>query len=221
MLVERLVEGPEYSWEALVQDGKVWLANVTVKQTNGPPHFVEVGHRLGLPLDAALERGAHALGADVVAALGMSSGIAHLEFRWTEAGPVVMEVAVRTPGDFLMDLLGVVHGVDWFELVVRLALGLPLPAPPAGPVACAAAHIPLSDPGVVTSIEGLEAVRAHPAVLRADVWAQVGDVIPPVRWSADRRIVVLASGPDPAAVEDAVRFSAQRLRVNTEPGRPQ
>jgi hypothetical protein len=128
-----------------------------------------------------------------------------------------MEVAVRTPGDFLMDLLGVVHGVDWFEGVVRLALGLPLPDPPAAPVACAVAWIPPTEPGIVTAIEGLEAVRAHPSVLRADVWAEVGDEVQPVRWSADRRIVVLLSDPEPAAVEAALSFTRDRLRIVTEP----
>jgi biotin carboxylase len=217
LLVERLVTGPEYSWEALVEDGRVWLANVTAKETSGPPHFVEVGHRLGFGVEEAVERGAHALGADVVAALGLGSGIVHLEFRWTDAGPVVMEVAVRTPGDFLMDLLGVVHGVDWFEVVVRLAVGLPLPEPPAAPVACAVAYIPPTDPGVVTAIEGLEEVRAHPSVLRADVWAEVGETLPPVRWSADRRIVALLSAPEPAEVEAALRFTRERLRIVTAP----
>lgn len=217
LLVERMVEGLEYSWEALVRDGEIWTANLTAKQTSGPPGFIETGHRLGCPVDHGLAAAAHKLGVAVVAALGMGSGIVHMEFRADAEGPVFMEVAVRTPGDFLMDLLGVVDGVDWFEMVVRLAMGMELPEPPRGPLVCAAAHIPVSEPGLIVAIDGLEAVRAHPGVLRADVYAAVGDEVPVARSSADRRIVVLASAPDPAALEEALAFADRTLRIRTRP----
>jgi biotin carboxylase len=215
LLVEQAIDGPEYSWEALVRDGKIWTSNLTAKETSGPPHFIETGHRMGLPVDEAVTTAANELGGNVLAALGMSTGIVHLEFRIADAGPTLMEIAVRTPGDRLMELLGPVYGIDWFEMVVRLAMGMPLPDAPTGPIGSAAAHIPLSEPGLITAIDGVDAVRAHPAVIRADVLAEVGDVIPTVKWSADRRIVVLVSAADPDTVDDGLSFARRTLRIHT------
>jgi biotin carboxylase len=217
VLVERAVDGPEYSWEALVRDGKIWISNLTVKQTSGPPYFIEIGHQLGMPMDGGILAAADELGAGVVAALEMSTGIVHMEFRMAEAGATLMEVAVRTPGDFLMDLLTVSYGIDWFELVIRLAMGMPLPEPPNGPVRCAAAYIPLTGSGVLTAVEGLDAVRANPAVIRAHVLASVGDKVPVARSSSDRRVAVLLSATDHAALQDALSFVRQTLRLRIQP----
>lgn len=215
LLVEVAVDGPEYSWEALVRDGTVWFSTVTSKETTGPPEFVEVGHRTATPLSEATTQAVDDLGTAVLAALGMSSGIVHLEFRLAEAGPTLMEVAVRTPGDFLMDLLGFTYGIDWFEMVVRLALSMPLPEPPRRPSACAAGYFPLAEPGVVTAIEGLDAVLAHPAVVRAGVLAEVGDVLAPVVSSLQRRAYVLLAAEDPGELHNGLSFARRTLAIRT------
>jgi len=215
LLVEAAVDGPEYSWEALVRDGTVWTSNITAKETTGPPQFVETAHRTAWPLSEAATWAVDELGTAVLAALGMRSGIAHVEFRLADAGPTLMEVAVRTPGDFLMDLLGLTYEVDWFEMVVRLAMSLPLPPPPDRATAYAAGHFPLAEPGVVTAIEGLDAVRAHPAVVRAGVLAEVGDVLAPVVSSLQRRAYVLLAAPDPGTLDDGLSFARQTLTIRT------
>lgn len=203
LLVEQAVDGPEYSWEALVCDGRVWTSNLTVKETSGSPYFIETEHRMGVPVDDDTVAAANELGLGVLASLGMSTGVMHLEFRLAKAGATLMEVAVRTPGDRLMELLTVTYGIDWFEMVIRLAMGMPLPEAPIGPLGCAAAYIPLTEPGVLTAVEGLDAVRANPAVIRADILAEVGDKVPAARSSADRRILVLLSAADQAALQDS------------------
>ncbi len=217
LLVERAVEGPEYSWEALVADGRIWLANITTKETTGPPHFVEIGHRTGTLLDPARTVAVEEFATAVLGALGMRTGVVHLEFRLAQDGPTLMEVAVRTPGDYLMELLGASYGIDWFEMAVRLALSMPLPEPPRHRPTPAAGYFPVVRPGVVAAIDGLEEVRAHPAVRRAGVLAAVGDILPPVVASHHRRVFVLLSGRDDAEIDDALRFAARTLAVRTRP----
>ncbi|MCY7341447.1 MAG: ATP-grasp domain-containing protein [Pseudonocardia sp.] len=221
LLVERAVAGPEYSWEALVRDGQVFLANTTAKETTGPPHFVELAHRMPAPLDDAAAVTADALGREVVAAIGMRNGIVHLEFRLTADGPAVMEVAVRTPGDQLMELLGLAYGLDWFEAVVRLAMGLDLPAAPARPVRHAASYLPVAPAGTVVAVEGLDAVRAHPGVVAVDVSVAPGDTVAPLRSSADRVGEVLLTAPDGDELQDALAAVRRALLVRvseTPPG---
>lgn len=217
LLVERAVPGPEYSWEALVREGKAWFTNLTEKETSGPPYFVETGHRVPAPADAATRAAADDLGAAVLDALGMHTGIVHLEFRSTESGPSVMEVAVRTPGDRLMDLLGLAHGIDCYEAAVRMALGEAVPPPPPGPARHTAVHLLAASPGTVTAVHGLADVLAHPCVVEAEVSVAPGDVVAPVRSSAERVGQVLLAADDPDLLTAALADVRAALRVETRP----
>jgi cysteine synthase A len=156
----------------------------------------------------------------VLRALRMDTGLVHLEFRLTEQGPVVMEVAVRTPGDFLMDLLGLTYGCDWYELVVRAAVGWPLPAPPVGAVRYAASYLPVADPGVVVAAPDADRARAHPDVAMARSRVAVGDVVPAARSSAHRVGHVVLASSTPAAREAALAQVRRTFAARTEPGRP-
>jgi biotin carboxylase len=216
LLVESAVDGPEYSWEAIVREGEIWFANITEKETTGPPHFVEVAHRTSAPVDAGVARQIYRLAAGVLSALRFRTGLVHLEFRLGPAGPTIMEVAVRTPGDFIMDIIGLSYGFDPFEIVLRLALRLPLPDPPAGPRRCAASVLLVAPPGRVTAIEGLDAVSRHPAVRQAEVKVAEGDMVGSTRSSVDRIGSAVLVADDRARLDDALEFVRRTLRVRTE-----
>ncbi|HEV2377231.1 MAG TPA: ATP-grasp domain-containing protein [Streptosporangiaceae bacterium] len=216
LLVEQAVAGPEYSWEALVREGKVWFANLTAKETTGPPQYVEVAHRVAADVDERTRALVTEFGSAVLEALGMQTGIVHLEFRLTPDGPVVMEIAVRTPGDCLMDLLGLCYGVDWYELAVRLALGLELPPAPQEPTCFAASYLPIAAAGTVTAVQGLAEVQAWPGVVEATVTVSPGDVIAPARSSDGRVGQVVLTASSRTGLETSLQEVRQRLQVVTQ-----
>ena len=216
LLVERAVEGPEFSCECLVRETRILFTNVTAKETTGPPRFVETCHRPGHAFGSRAQCDAvEAFTRDVVGALGMRTGIVHLEFRLAEEGPVLMEVAVRTPGDYLMDVVSLTCRIDLFEAVLRLALALPLPRAGTAPVQYAAARFFLPAPGRVTAVRGLDDVRAHPAVLRCVVKLQPGDVVRRPESSMDRAGHVLVRGRTPLERDQALRFVDDTLVIET------
>ncbi|MES4890669.1 ATP-grasp domain-containing protein [Streptomyces sp. NPDC096012] len=220
LLVEEAVDGPEYSWEALVREGEVLFENLTAKETTPPPYFVELVHRCGHDPDPAAADRIRELTSGVLRAIGMRTGLVHLEFRTSTAGPVLMEVAVRTPGDYLPDAIGLTYGFDLYEAVVRLALGLPLPDLPRRPVSYAATVFPTAPPGTVTGITGVESVTAHPAVVRVRLRRRPGDTVRPLTSSGQRIGHVLVAAGSPAERDDAVRFVRETLRVEVVPTGP-
>ncbi|MFD4668824.1 ATP-grasp domain-containing protein [Lentzea sp. NPDC058450] len=219
LLVEQAVEGPEFSWEGFTRDGEILFGNVTAKETTGPPRFVEVAHRAGHRFDdPATERAVRELAEGVVRAAGIRTGLVHLEFRLTASGPAIMEVAVRTPGDFLLDLLAATYRFDPYRAAVQLAMGETpdLPAS-AGPVSYAAAWFPICPPGTVVETSGLDEVRAHPMVVRADLAVKVGDVVAPLRSSDQRAGYVLIDAPSPEEREQTLKTVRELLLVTTAP----
>lgn len=220
LLVETAVEGPEFSWEALVREGEVLFENVTAKETTPPPYFVELVHRCGHDLGPESAAQVRELTSGVLRALGMDTGLVHLEFRMSATGPVLMEVAVRTPGDYLPDAIGLTFGFDLYEAMVLLSVGLPLPALPERPVSHAATVFLTAAPGTITGIEGLDEVRAHPAVVRVRPRKGVGDTVQPLTSSGRRLGHVLIDAGSPTEREDAVKFVRETLRFTVTPQVP-
>lgn len=217
VLFEKAIDGPEYSWEGFVRDGRVLFSNFTAKETAGAPYFVEVAHRCGHRFDdERLRRSVDSLISGAVRALGMRTGIMHLEFRVAESGPALIEVAVRTPGDYLMDLVSITYGFDPYLVAVQLALDLPVALPlPDTPVSHAAIWYPTCPPGEVVAIEGLEGVQRHPAVIRVSLDIQVGDRVAPIVSSAQRVGCVLVAGSTEQQRDDAMRTARDHLRIRT------
>ncbi|MFD6420498.1 ATP-grasp domain-containing protein [Streptomyces sp. NPDC060198] len=214
LLVEEAIEGPEYSWEALVRDGEVLFENVTRKETTRPPYFVELAHYCGHVFDEPAAGQVHAVTRGVLRAVGMRTGLVHLEFRMADRGPVLMEVAVRTPGDYLPDAIGLSYGFDLYEAVVRLSLGRTPPELPHEPVSWAATVFPTAPPGTIRAITGVRETEDHPAVVRVRLRKGPGDRVLPLTASAHRMGHVLIDAPTPAEREDAVKFVRETLRIS-------
>jgi biotin carboxylase len=221
VLFERAIDGPEYSWEGFIREGQCIFGNFTEKETACSPHFVEVAHRCGHRFaDEELRSKADALVAGVVRALGMRTGIVHLEFRVAASRPVLIEVAVRTPGDYLMELMSITYGFNPYTVAVQLALDMPVDVPlPDTPVSHAAVWYPTCPPGEVVAIEGLEEVERHPAVIRSSLKIRVGDRVAPIVSSAHRIGCVLVAGRTEQDRDVAMRTVRDRLRIVTRTGR--
>jgi biotin carboxylase len=187
LLVEEYVEGQEYSVEALVHRGRVLFTNLTRKETTGPPYFVELFHEAGYGADRPiLRKAADELCAGVVTALHFGTGIVHLEFRArADDDLVIMEVAVRTPGDHIMELVARAHGFDVFAACLRLALG-EVPDTPAAPVRAAGSlFLSARETGRLTALD-LAAWATRPEAAKHAPRFEPGVRVRPAQNSGDR-----------------------------------
>ncbi|MFF5780765.1 ATP-grasp domain-containing protein [Streptomyces virginiae] len=209
-LVEEYVTGAEYSWEALVRGGGVIFSNLTAKTTTGPPAFVELLHVPGAgAADRELRDRADRLGDEVVGALRMRDGMVHLEFRIAPDGrAAVMEAAVRTPGDFLMDVVSRAHGIDLYEACVRLTLGHDPELPSGGGEFrhTASLFLAAEQAGEVVP-DGTDRLDTVPGVFRSGLRQDPGTVMGPPESSADRMAFALLDLPTEAALHDAVHVA--------------
>jgi formate-dependent phosphoribosylglycinamide formyltransferase (GAR transformylase) len=96
-----------------------------------------------------------------LSALGMDTGITHLEwFRRPDGSIAISEVAARPPGAHFTTLLSYAHDLDfyraWAELVIFGRFD-----PPARRYAAGAAYLKGRGEGRVVAVHGLEAARAE------------------------------------------------------------
>lgn len=217
-LVEEYADGPESSCEALVHDGELIFASLTDKLTGPAPYFVEQQHVVPGERTEQLRPEVEELVRTVVRALGVGSALLHLEFRATARGLRVMEFAVRTPGDFLMDLIALAHGIDVFAAAVALALGeRPDVAP--GRTAVASSWFPTHADGVL-HIDGSEAAAAAlPGVARVRMWGQPGTAVRAQRSSNDRIASAIVTAADHEALRERLADVHAALGIRVTPER--
>ena len=134
-----------------------------------------------------------------------------------------VEVAARIPAGQRADLVRFGVGIDLVEIALRQAVGQPITEEQRTPKfeQPLAIRFMTASPGPlptgrIISIEGLDAVRSSPGVVKADVYMKVGETINPVQVDADRRGFVVATAGDSSTALDLADRAAEKLEVKVE-----
>ncbi|WP_410588175.1 ATP-grasp domain-containing protein [Amycolatopsis sp. lyj-23] len=214
VLVEECLAGFEVSVEVLAGAGGVRVLGVTDKVVGGRNRFVELGHSFPTALPDDVRRELEAAAVAATTAVGFDLGIAHVELKYTAAGPKLVEINPRPGGARITELMDRAFGRSTMELLIRQYLGEPvaeLPVPAAG----AAIRYLTAEPGVVENVSGLEIAAAVPGVCEAVVSVGPGERVHPLRVNEDRfgHVLVTAAGPYLAA--RLAEAAAQQIVVAT------
>lgn len=207
VLIEQFIEGPEFSVEIIVWEGKVNVLTVTDKKTTEAPHFVELGHNqpscfpeetVALIKDAAV-RGVKALGVDKCAC--------HAEVKVQDGKAYLMEIGARMGGDFISTVLTRLStGIDMVAAAIDCALNIELDlTPKAAPQGVCIRYF-CPKPGKLVSISNTEVLN-DPRVHEWEIYHQIGDEIPEVTSSLCRSGHVIVTEETPQkAIELAERL---------------
>lgn len=123
-LVEEYIDGQEISIESVVQDSEIKFVNITKKYTGNLPLFVEESHLVPCPdIEDDIKNKIYELNKAVIDVLEVKDSLVHLEAKINDNRIVIMEVAVRMPGDRIMDLIEISTGVNMYDCAVKVALG--------------------------------------------------------------------------------------------------
>lgn len=100
-LLEAFADGREFSVELALVDGTVRFSGVTEKWVTSPPSFVEIGHVFPARLPARQRQALLDAARSATQALGLDTGVFHIELRWTSTGPRIIETNPRPGGDHI------------------------------------------------------------------------------------------------------------------------
>lgn len=215
VLIEQFIEGPEFSVEIIVWDGKVNVLTVTDKKTTEAPHFVELGHNqpscfpeeaVALIKDAAV-RGVKALGVDKCAC--------HAEVKVQDGKAYLMEIGARMGGDFISTVLTRLStGIDMVAAAINCALNIePDLTPKAEPQGVCIRYF-CPKPGKLVSISNTEALN-DPRVYLWEIYHKEGDMIPEVTSSLCRsgHVIVTEETPQKAIAYAESLLEAVKLET--------
>jgi len=222
ILVEDFVPGPEVALEGLVIDGRLEVLGLFDKPDPlDGPFFEETIYVTPSRLPAPAQRALIRCGEAAVAALGVREGPIHAELRYNAQGPWLIELAARPIGGRCSAVLrfqnrekGEGRGGTFSleELIIRHALGMPLPVLEREQRAAGVMMIPVPGAGVLREVRGITAARAVPLVEDVAITAHPGEALVP--WPEGSRYpgFIFARGETPEAVEGALRAAHGRLK---------
>ncbi len=218
-IVEEYMDGPEFSVDSLVHDGKMTICGLADRHIFFPPYFIEMGHTMptALPpekaaeLLAVFERGARAL--------GIRNGAAKGDVKLTSKGPMIGEIAARLSGGYMSGwTYPYASGVEPTKGALSIAVGeAPTGLEPIRAWTCAERAF-ISIPGVVAEIVGADEASRVPGV--KDVFYRIAagsEVSFPVN-NVTKCGNVIASAPSRGEAIDSAESAARSILVRLRAG---
>ncbi|MGW1617786.1 ATP-grasp domain-containing protein [Streptomyces sp. NPDC002172] len=219
LMAEELIDiETEFHCDGIVVDGEVRFAPVS---RYFAPVLRSVGGVIGsytLPDDHPDAEIITALHERVVAALGLTDGVTHLEVLKCSRGYLIGEIACRTGGGGITPQLEHQYGVDQLSALLELSMGgmVDVKQPPRTDHMI---QYMLPRPlGTVTEVTPVRELLAVPGVVHAEVKIKAGDVFHgPLDSSVYAGIVVMRAA-DEDQVAQRVTEIGRRFRVTVAEG---
>lgn len=194
VVIEHCVEGSEHSAEVLIWGGKTSVLCIGQKIKSLLPYRVDVSVQYPAQLTATQESVVADMCDQAVTALGLTQGVAHIEFAYTDQGPVLFELGARCGGGHTPQIAYHVSGVNEFVEACRMACGMtPSQFEPMRRLGADYRFL-VFPPGVVKLVTVPDSLVADPGVLDLGITIQSGDQIRPLRSTSDRVGFVVATG---------------------------
>jgi biotin carboxylase len=218
VIVEKYMEGSEFSLDALVDHGRVTVCGVADRHIFFPPSFVEMGHTIPTEADASTVRSLEKAFAAGIAALGITTGAAKGDIKLTPRGPMIGEIAARLSGGYMSGwTFPLSSGVEVTEAALEIAVGLP-PGDlrPRFQRICAERAF-ISLPGTVEEVAGIEDAQRVPGV--EEVFLRTGpgeEVVFPAN-NVQKCGNLIAVGEDRAEALGAARAGLAAVWIRLKP----
>lgn len=221
-LVEEFVEGDEQSVELIAHAGRHYRFGIVDRHFGFRPFPIETGHTNPTALSITAQEGLYGLVTRAAISLGIEFGPYKADTIMTKKGPMVLELPARLSGGFHSQYTTpLATGLEPQKMAIALATGLPVRedyfTPSLERTAICKAVFP--EPGIVSSIEGLEEVRRRPGVEEVFLMVKPGDEVLPYRNCAHRVCYIIAVGGTRAEALENWEAAAGTLRITTVPAR--
>jgi biotin carboxylase len=209
ILVESFVRGPEFALEGLLDGGRLRvLALFDKPDPLDGPCFEETIYVTPSRLGGAAQRTLAGCAERAALALGLVTGPVHAELRLNDAGPWLIELGARPIGGRCSQVLRFGRGPDALsleELLLRHALGQPVPTFEREPEAVGVMMIPVPGAGVLRGVRGVDAARGVAGIQDVAITAHLGQRLVPLPLGAQYPGFIFARGERAAEVEAALR----------------
>jgi biotin carboxylase len=218
VIIEGCAEGTEYSCEVLIWQGITSVLCIGQKVKSLLPYRVDVSVQYPARLSQSQEQAIGEVCHDAVSALGLTQGVAHVEFAYTDHGPVLFELGARCGGGHTPQIAHHVSGVDEFLQTCRMACGMPPSQLEPSQRRGADYRFLIFAPGVVKEVTIPDAVRRDPQIVDVGITIQPGEMLHALRSTSDRAGFLVSTGDTLQEAVERANDACRKIVVHYEDG---
>jgi hypothetical protein len=216
------VAGNEVAAEGLIDRGRLRVLAIFDKPDPlEGPYFEETIYVTPSRLPAGMQAAIEECAVRAIAALGLTTGPVHAEFRVNDLGPWVLEVAPRPIGGLCSRALRFgPERISLEELILRHALGLAGSEFAREGEASGVMMIPVPRSGIFEGVDGIEDAENVAGVTEIRITARLKDYVAAWPEGASYLGFIFARGDSAARVEAALRAAHAKLGFRFSPRLP-
>ncbi len=222
VIVEQMIDGPEFSADAVVWRGEIHFCGFADRDIRFAPWFIEVGHTMPTAASKRVVASLRELFAAAIKAVGIENGAAKGDLFIGSDGPVVGEIAARLSGGYMSGwTYPFASGAEPTRSALRVAVGEPPGdlTPSSRLVSCERAVI--SIPGQVAAVRGFEAAAALRHVRQLFRRCNTGDQVVFPRNNVEKCGNVITAAATREAATAAAEEALQRIEIVLAAGDPE
>lgn len=217
LLVETYIPGVEVAVEGFLKDSEfIPLALFDKPDPLEGPFFEETYYITPSRLPVETQQQIHAQVHAACLAYGLKTGPVHAELRLHAGEAWIIEVAARTIGGECAQLLKFGTGYSLEQLVIAHSMDLPLEIRPMQEAA-GVLMIPTPKSGILRRVEGVLAAHKLPLIESVTISVREGYELQTLPEGSSYLGFIFARGPDPHAVEAALRQAHGMLNIVVRP----
>eukprot|EP00667_Euglena_gracilis_P004782 EG_transcript_4807 len=170
IMMEEYLDGPEVDVDVAVADGVSYYEAITDNWPTIEPYFNETGSNCPSLLPPVQQRELRTLAVASIQALGLTTGVCHVEAKYTSRGPRLIEVNCRMGGGPVQLINRLVYGVDLAaEQLILSCGGEPFERIEDREPLCNIAEYSMNSPtsGYILHTDFLKEWQGHPRLLYA------------------------------------------------------
>ncbi len=224
VLVERFIEGLQYSTESMVYKGKCYTASISERNyefmDRYAPNIIENGGILPADIGSGTRRAIEEVVASAARAMEINDGTVKGDIVLSSQGPLVIELAARLSGGYLCtDQIPLARGVDLVRQTIKLCLGEQLEVRDLEPrdICKVGIRYFFPTPGRIVSISGFEELSRLEWVSKKMLFLGVGDIVESPSNHTKRVGFVHATGATFKEAEARAVEAAAMVQVKTTP----
>ncbi len=219
ILVEDYVPGPEFALEGWLERGR--LTVLTLFDKPDPlegPYFAETIYVTPSRYSPDIQADLTACAESAARAIGLEFGPVHVELRYNEDGPWLIELAARPIGGKCGQGLrfGPDGSISLEQLLLGKTMGRYSEMPKRESAAVAVMMIPVTQAGRLKEVSGVTEALTVPLITDVIVTAHLGQQLVPLPEESRYVGFIFARGETPDVVERAVRRAYDNLDVAIE-----
>ena len=213
ILIERFLEGDEFGAQAFVQDGILEFCLPHGDYVFHGNTGVPIGHFAPIDMDEVADEAREQVEL-AIRAVGLDNCALNIDFILCDGQVYVLEIGARSGATCLAELVGIYYGYNYYEKIVRVALGervsfastLEKPVPNAS-------HLLMSDKDGVIVSQVNENPTDDDSVLDVQFDYQVGDTVHAFRIGPHRIGHVITKGDTLQEAKDNLERAMSRVHI--------